>query len=436
MTGAERSEALFRAGGQGHPRRGELARAGVRGGRGHAPVLRRRAGAVPVGRGREPVRGPGLLLGAADRRARPPPGGRGGAGGHRPRDLLRGAHRGRGGAGRGGGPAGPGGGEAAHGQLRHRGHHERGPPGQGGHRPGQAGQVRRLLPRPRRRPAGRRRLGRGHPRAARLARGDGRPDGRHDRAPLQRRPGPGGRVRRRRRPDRRRHGRAHRGQHGGRPADPGVPGRPAGRDPPRRGAAGAGRGHDRVPGPPGRRHRAVGRWSRTCSPSARCWAAASRRPPTAGRPSLLGLVAPEGPVYQAGTLSGNPLATAAGLATLSLLDDDAYRHLDGLAGDLCDGLGGRLRAGRRPGPGAARRQPVQRVHDRRRGRRLRAPRGARTRPPTPASSTPCWTAASTCPRARSRPGSSRLAHTDAEVDRSWPRPGRRPRLAAAQPSNR
>ena len=35
-------------------------------------------------------------------------------------------------------------------------------------------------------------------------------------------------------------------------------------------------------------------------------------------------LAPLGPVYQAGTLSGNPLATAAGLAVLDLLDDDAY----------------------------------------------------------------------------------------------------------------
>jgi glutamate-1-semialdehyde 2,1-aminomutase len=57
-----------------------------------------------------------------------------------------------------------------------------------------------------------------------------------------------------------------------------------------------------------------------------------------GPADLLGLVAPEGPMYQAGTLSGNPLATAAGLATLSLLDDDAYRRLDDLAGALCDGL--------------------------------------------------------------------------------------------------
>jgi glutamate-1-semialdehyde 2,1-aminomutase len=58
----------------------------------------------------------------------------------------------------------------------------------------------------------------------------------------------------------------------------------------------------------------------------------------AGPAELLGLVAPQGPVYQAGTLSGNPLATAAGLATLSLLDEAAYRHLDRLAAVLCDGL--------------------------------------------------------------------------------------------------
>jgi glutamate-1-semialdehyde 2,1-aminomutase len=39
-------------------------------------------------------------------------------------------------------------------------------------------------------------------------------------------------------------------------------------------------------------------------------------------------VAPAGPVYQAGTLSGNPLAVAAGLATLHALDDRAYRRLE------------------------------------------------------------------------------------------------------------
>jgi glutamate-1-semialdehyde 2,1-aminomutase len=47
-----------------------------------------------------------------------------------------------------------------------------------------------------------------------------------------------------------------------------------------------------------------------------------------GRADVMACVAPLGPVYQAGTLSGNPLATAAGLAALELLDDDAYRQLE------------------------------------------------------------------------------------------------------------
>jgi glutamate-1-semialdehyde 2,1-aminomutase len=57
-----------------------------------------------------------------------------------------------------------------------------------------------------------------------------------------------------------------------------------------------------------------------------------------GRAELMALVAPEGPMYQAGTLSGNPLATAAGLATLALLDDAAYAHLDRVAATLAGGL--------------------------------------------------------------------------------------------------
>jgi glutamate-1-semialdehyde 2,1-aminomutase len=51
-----------------------------------------------------------------------------------------------------------------------------------------------------------------------------------------------------------------------------------------------------------------------------------------GRRELMEQVAPAGPIYQAGTLSGNPLAVAAGLATLEALDDAAYRQLDA-AGD-------------------------------------------------------------------------------------------------------
>jgi glutamate-1-semialdehyde 2,1-aminomutase len=58
----------------------------------------------------------------------------------------------------------------------------------------------------------------------------------------------------------------------------------------------------------------------------------------AGRRDLMEQVAPSGSVYQAGTLSGNPLATAAGLATLRLLDAGAYAELDRLATGLAQGL--------------------------------------------------------------------------------------------------
>ncbi|MFI6742210.1 glutamate-1-semialdehyde 2,1-aminomutase [Nonomuraea sp. NPDC050451] len=47
-----------------------------------------------------------------------------------------------------------------------------------------------------------------------------------------------------------------------------------------------------------------------------------------GRAEVMALLAPEGPVYQAGTLSGNPLACAAGLATLRALDAEAYERVD------------------------------------------------------------------------------------------------------------
>jgi glutamate-1-semialdehyde 2,1-aminomutase len=61
-----------------------------------------------------------------------------------------------------------------------------------------------------------------------------------------------------------------------------------------------------------------------------------------GRADVMEVVAPLGPVYQAGTLSGNPLATAAGLAVLDLLDAAAYdtlrRHADALAGILRSAL--------------------------------------------------------------------------------------------------
>ncbi|HEU4333575.1 MAG TPA: aminotransferase class III-fold pyridoxal phosphate-dependent enzyme, partial [Candidatus Eisenbacteria bacterium] len=59
-----------------------------------------------------------------------------------------------------------------------------------------------------------------------------------------------------------------------------------------------------------------------------------------GRADLLAQVAPEGPVYQAGTYSGNPVAMAAGLATLRLLeaDPDLFRRVEARTALLAAGL--------------------------------------------------------------------------------------------------
>jgi glutamate-1-semialdehyde 2,1-aminomutase len=58
----------------------------------------------------------------------------------------------------------------------------------------------------------------------------------------------------------------------------------------------------------------------------------------AGSRELMERIAPAGDVYQAGTLSGNPLAVAAGLATLRLLDDGAYDQLARTTAELAAGL--------------------------------------------------------------------------------------------------
>ncbi len=62
----------------------------------------------------------------------------------------------------------------------------------------------------------------------------------------------------------------------------------------------------------------------------------------AGRRDLMEQLAPLGPVYQAGTLSGNPVAVAAGLATFELLDTAAYAHLGSLSDALVAGVSGAL----------------------------------------------------------------------------------------------
>ena len=86
--------------------------------------------------------------------------------------------------------------------------------------------------------------------------------------------------------------------------------------------------------------------SPTCSPSARWSGGGMPLAALGGRAELMDLLAPLGPVYQAGTLSGNPLATAAGIATLRLADADVYARVDAAAD--------RARRARSPRPGRGR----------------------------------------------------------------------------------
>jgi glutamate-1-semialdehyde 2,1-aminomutase len=63
-----------------------------------------------------------------------------------------------------------------------------------------------------------------------------------------------------------------------------------------------------------------------------------------GRAEIMDRLAPAGPVYQAGTLSGNPLATAAGLATLRACTPEVYRRVDTAAAGVAKLAGSALTA--------------------------------------------------------------------------------------------
>ncbi len=67
-----------------------------------------------------------------------------------------------------------------------------------------------------------------------------------------------------------------------------------------------------------------------------------------GRAEVMDRIAPAGPVYQAGTLSGNPLAMAAGEATLRLLTPASYARLESLSARLAEGLRAAAEAARLP----------------------------------------------------------------------------------------
>ena len=58
-----------------------------------------------------------------------------------------------------------------------------------------------------------------------------------------------------------------------------------------------------------------------------------------GKKEIMSFIAPEGPVYQAGTLSGNPVSMSAGIATLKQLKNDkVYSYLNEISKYLSDGL--------------------------------------------------------------------------------------------------
>ena len=206
-----------RAGEGGHAGRRELPGAGVQRGGRHAPLHALGPRGLAHRRRRQRLRRPGLLVGTPAAGARPPGGagrrpGRGG-----PRDVVRHPDRARGRA-RRGDRRPHAGGEGAAGQLGHRGDDVGDPAGPGLHRPRRRGEVRRLLPRPRRRAARLRRLragdlrGPGHPRRTGVVH---RPDpGAALQRPVRRRGG----LRRARRPDRVPDHRGRPRQHGRGPA--------------------------------------------------------------------------------------------------------------------------------------------------------------------------------------------------------------------------
>ena len=135
-----------------------------------------------------------------------------------------------------------------------------------------------------------------------------------------------------------------------------------------------------------------------------------------GRRDLMERVAPAGDVYQAGTLSGNPLATAAGLATLRELDDAAYRRLAELTDRLAAGL--REAAGERPVRVASAPGLLTRVLQPGRRYATSPTRRRATSMPTGASAAPCSNVGVYPPASQFEAWFVSLAHDEASIDRT------------------
>ena len=142
-----------------------------------------------------------------------------------------------------------------------------------------------------------------------------------------------------------------------------------------------------------------------------------------GRSDVMRLLAPSGPVYQAGTLSGNPVATTAGLTTLRLADAAVYARIDAASAHVQSMVGEALSAAgvahviQAAGSLFSVFWGVDDPSSTSRRRNGRRPGGSRR------SSTRCSRPASTCRLAPSRHGSSRR-HMTTRHSLGWARPFR------------
>ncbi len=201
----------------------------------------------------------------------------------------------------------------------------------------------------------------------------------------------------------------------------GLPPAPAGAVHPARRGAHLRRGDQRLPGGPGRRRRAASASPRTWCTYGKIIGGGMPVGLYGGRKDIMGVISPDGPVYQAGTLSGNPVAMAAGLATLESSPPPSTGTWTKAAAwaaafEAIPGLhcapGGQPALAAVPGPASS---AADRVES----------RGHRQVQPHCTGS--CWSRASTCRRPgfevaflSAAHGEDELAHFEARRRPSWP----------------
>ena len=135
-----------------------------------------------------------------------------------------------------------------------------------------------------------------------------------------------------------------------------------------------------------------------------------------GKRAIMEKVAPLGPVYQAGTLSGNPVAVSAGLAMLERLDDALYARLEALGRAARSGARARDRRARSEGLRAARRVDDHALLHAGTGAVVGRREGVRHQGSSLAGTADCSSAASTGPRRSSRRRSSARPTREADID--------------------